>query len=62
MFNVQLLLGFKPYYKWITFNTESFHSLQLVFLESFKPYYKWITFNTLNLGRVFKLKDANGEF
>ena len=36
---------FKPYYKWITFNT---HKLQLQrFLElSFKPYYKWITFNT----------------
>ena len=37
--------SFKPYYKWITFNTQN--DIEL-FLEkdSFKPYYKWITFNT----------------
>ena len=39
-------LGFKPYYKWNTFNTfRIFHFI--VFLVScFKPYYKWNTFNT----------------
>ena len=36
---------FKPYYKWITFNTKSVVSGYL-FSLSFKPYYKWITFNT----------------
>ena len=37
--------GFKPYYKWITFNTEYplYFSNALI---RFKPYYKWITFNT----------------
>ena len=38
-------LGFKPYYKWITFNTIAI----LIFVDvmfRFKPYYKWITFNT----------------
>ena len=47
-------LSFKPYYKWITFNT--------VFLirgaakagkARFKPYYKWITFNTVIIWLVF---------
>ena len=43
--------SFKPYYKWITFNTvitelEVFISK---WTKSFKPYYKWITFNTENL-------------
>ena len=37
--------SFKPYYKWITFNTEFLHSLIQLY-HSFKPYYKWITFNT----------------
>ena len=38
---------FKPYYKWITFNTEKKQKeLQERENESFKPYYKWITFNT----------------
>ena len=46
-FNKLLALGFKPCYKWNTFNT-----LQLLLnlkmeQESFKPCYKWNTFNTL---------------
>ena len=37
--------SFKPYYKWITFNTRK--ELRRNFYNcSFKPYYKWITFNT----------------
>ena len=39
-------MSFKPYYKWITFNTKfelGFGKLSYCF----KPYYKWITFNTL---------------
>ena len=41
-----VIKGFKPYYKWNTFNTqdEFFHHQALVY--SFKPYYKWNTFNT----------------
>ena len=37
--------SFKPYYKWITFNT---YKLEVLWkrLIRFKPYYKWITFNT----------------
>ena len=39
---------FKPYYKWITFNTFETRFKQNLEIElSFKPYYKWITFNTL---------------
>ena len=37
--------GFKPYYKWITFNTIK-ELLDNAKHKSFKPYYKWITFNT----------------
>ena len=38
-------IGFKPYYKWITFNTLlERHDQKLEY--GFKPYYKWITFNT----------------
>ena len=37
-------ISFKPYYKWITFNTLFDNYLNI--LLSFKPYYKWITFNT----------------
>ena len=40
------LLGFKPYYKWITFNTFIFFFIIRENISSFKPYYKWITFNT----------------
>ena len=38
--------GFKPYYKWITFNTIVEEYEKLANIKSFKPYYKWITFNT----------------
>ena len=37
---------FKPYYKWITFNTLVVEILEVGTLLGFKPYYKWITFNT----------------
>ena len=37
---------FKPYYKWITFNTISKDMYKNITVLSFKPYYKWITFNT----------------
>ena len=44
---------FKPYYKWITFNTDCVWELRgSVFRASFKPYYKWITFNTLIKSQV----------
>ena len=38
--------GFKPYYKWITFNTYYEAKRKEFQFWSFKPYYKWITFNT----------------
>ena len=39
-------MRFKPYYKWITFNTlYALFPLDVLHL-GFKPYYKWITFNT----------------
>ena len=41
-----LMLGFKPYYKWITFNTTNVQKVDDHSYQSFKPYYKWITFNT----------------
>ena len=37
---------FKPYYKWMTFNTQEMLMLYLLHFLSFKPYYKWMTFNT----------------
>ena len=40
-------LCFKPYYKWITFNTSEEFITDFMYDKSFKPYYKWITFNTL---------------
>ena len=40
-------LSFKPYYKWITFNTEEANwYADQIGSDGFKPYYKWITFNT----------------
>ena len=40
-------LCFKPYYKWMTFNTEEEkNNTKAVTTTSFKPYYKWMTFNT----------------
>ena len=47
--------SFKPYYKWITFNTERIKSrLENIDRLSFKPYYKWITFNTEWIFRKLK--------
>ena len=41
------LAGFKPYYKWITFNTVKLNMpAKDKDGKGFKPYYKWITFNT----------------
>ena len=41
-----LLKGFKPCYKWMTFNTKE-EALKHVTSEvRFKPCYKWMTFNT----------------
>ena len=46
---LNMLQSFKPYYKWITFNTYWKHSAYIgTYWFSFKPYYKWITFNTLS--------------
>ena len=42
---MQDVLSFKPYYKWITLNTEGKLYLSSHF-KCFKPYYKWITLNT----------------
>ena len=40
-------MGFKPYYKWITLNTEEYTIYpDLGVMLGFKPYYKWITLNT----------------
>ena len=39
---------FKPYYKWITFNTKIRKKSNSKIILGFKPYYKWITFNTKN--------------
>ena len=42
-----LNMGFKPYYKWITFNTKVvLKKIKKIIDNRFKPYYKWITFNT----------------
>ena len=38
--------GFKPYYKWNTFNTSIEIGRFLIDNPCFKPYYKWNTFNT----------------
>ena len=49
---------FKPYYKWITFNTllDKLEN-EIPVVESFKPYYKWITFNT-EIARIEKALEA----
>ena len=40
--------GFKPYYKWNTFNTIQLNlKKKQCMLFRFKPYYKWNTFNTV---------------
>ena len=48
--------GFKPCYKWNTFNTMKELKKQIK-IQSFKPYYKWNTFNTAIL-----LKGAVSSF
>ena len=40
------IMSFKPYYKWITFNTGFGKRDTKLACLGFKPYYKWITFNT----------------
>ena len=45
----ELREGFKPYYKWNTFNTKDITDYEVRKNISFKPYYKWNTFNTLDL-------------
>ena len=52
LFNKIKWLCFKPYYKWITFNT-CYKGVCCQTYECFKPYYKWITFNT-NFSSSFK--------
>ena len=42
--------GFKPCYKWNTFNTIDTSIINLVKF-GFKPCYKWNTFNTLDLNK-----------
>ena len=51
MLELDMQTGFKPYYKWITFNTLVHLVLQYLLLR-FKPYYKWITFNTTSIVSV----------
>ena len=52
-------LCFKPYYKWMTFNTVHYVQIQWNMFR-FKPYYKWMTFNTLTKGMnvVFMLEKS----
>ena len=51
---------FKPYYKWITFNTKENGKYPNSYKPlNFKPYYKWITFNT---SPQFRLKGGFYEF
>ena len=38
--------GFKPCYKWNTFNTQIWVSMKVKTRLCFKPCYKWNTFNT----------------
>ena len=43
-----MVLSFKPYYNWNTFNTKRMNRVT-VSIESFKPYYNWNAFNTLGV-------------
>ena len=52
----EYLKGFKPYYKWITFNTKFQEVKSMKINFSFKPYYKWITFNTSKTSNVFYIR------
>ena len=50
-------VSFKPYYKWITFNTETkYKPSSIDYSLGFKPYYKWITFNTCKDKEAIKNK------
>ena len=51
-----MILGFKPCYKWNTFNTQWTLKTYWKYLKSFKPCYKWNTFNTYD-----KIVLVNGE-
>ena len=51
--------SFKPYYKWITFNTKKLIDTDLSIL-GFKPYYKWITFNTMVCNEPIIRNDNRG--
>ena len=43
--------GFKPCYKWMTFNTPVYKLLHILLSHHrFKPCYKWMTFNTSKRG------------
>ena len=44
--------GFKPYYKWNTFNTYNTRKRWFC-MGRFKPYYKWNTFNTSEASAPF---------
>ena len=52
---------FKPYYKWITFNTKVNGIMNLSLNIRFKPYYKWITFNTIG-GAYYYGKKVGAKF
>ena len=49
-------MSFKPYYKWITFNTSSCTQNCWIRRLGLKPYYKWITFNTKSVRSKAKLR------
>ena len=53
------IFGFKPYYKWITFNTDKGLNKKAFIGHSFKPYYKWITFNTWIINGPVKRDDMS---
>ena len=47
--------GFKPCYKWMTFNTIGVGGYYL-YKGGFKPCYKWMTFNTINALNVHQFR------
>ena len=56
--NINYFNGFKPYYKWNTFNTDSELVIKYWSNGGFKPYYKWNTFNTAK--ELIKFFDSIG--
>ena len=44
--DITVIGGFKPCYKWNTFNTDTNPDDPKGILTGFKPCYKWNTFNT----------------